>query len=1107
MGNVTENSILELLESRSLVRLHISNAVLKKEVIGEILFYDEIRRIIVVAEDENRISVYDYHDIVSIDFINDCAEKFLTIGNKSRYYDEVQEAIGIKSSGVIDGEQDWESALTHYDKALLECGFDDQILSNYVYTVKGILLNNGDDEECVQKKFRVLKGFKNMLEDERYELKGLTKYGLKSLTNSIDTNRLNNYAVRIVEEIRRRVGDPREKMSGKDGGMPVYHGIDMELWVTAEIISVHIEIFKGKLKGKEANSIKEDAVQRIEEVKSQYKELQNCETQGFISDKPIKFFDESIKRIKKINDDENLDDEVQSLYAKLFRIMLFQAQFSMKEITPSSRKKSDLLNEAGINKAIGQLILLYKCFDMFFTNIKDARWRSIEFESRWQLRVEILACYALKYQINNTDEKLQEYCTTIDNQGFFEGVDFKDCPVSKSLPMLKYFVQLKMYDRVCALGEFIISGRKSGLSARIFACYAIAKYHESNNFLSECYRYLTEAKSINIGEKDRKACNEIDAGMLKDIDKMYSNYASTEDILSYHTEILEDILRNGKSDIENRKKSEYELGKVMDWVLDFEPGHLSRDFLDVTIKALKEFRYERRTEVKEFLRRKVPGIRLNGIEKIRADKELSQKNNLRREIERRFAVARQIYKEKIRDNGISKNNFFKMLLQLDYFDKEWGMNVLKSVLNSYNMFFFIGNSDTISCLSHLSWGKDDDLMEYLLNEVRIYLDSVVMETANAGVAKFLEFVGDNLSGVEKKIEAFDMAINRSKIEKRSDGDLCDRITIKKSRAENERDSRGYFNLLETSTLDELRENHDPCLVANFFQGFWDENGFKFMIHGAWKSYDKDGTPIVNNFPERVSMMNNYFRRKIAEYSEAGRKLPRWVINQMAGFIAGEYNGEPVSWTGFDGKLHTEGYAHEDWKRWMDEHPLQNPYDERSFTDFINNTFRASIRFKSNGRREASEIQNRMQDLLKECGIAADEYEFDAEVVDFYTNVLAFLESADRIFREANTLDNKKNLKIEIKGGDGGKVIIVVTDRNSLVSYVYDEDRFRRLQGDNGTIARNCVGYCDFAVEARCRDQRFLRYNYLSAEGRPDVEEIGTNPEGFKFVFTFYTKDK
>lgn len=1080
---------------------------------GELMWADSSVAVLAVRGD--KVRVCPVADIARCEAVR---RTFLTIGNKARYYTALDDAIGYKSKNM--DEIDWNKAALCYETAARECGFDDSLLDNYLETVVSNLLNTHKknsltDEEFIEEKLDMYRRLKTVL--ERYDLGGLSDFGVKKLLKNVDTLRLQSFAGRLVEEGLRRSSPWYEHLNDEMNLI----GIGFDLFV----LSHGANAFLGEKKHRRSLLL-------LQELYEKYDSKLKKDPENNKLGKAVSFISEVIGKIRDMSkyDDESCGEESEILAYRCFKHILFAAMHlkNISGVTFGCRiqQKSVADNHKKLNRAIKLNILLFRYLDPFLDHFPEKVRERERKRAPWQLRLELLDLYARKFYLRSNEKgidsesKRLEYLDNFKAIGLLDDIDYSTCDNDgKLVSFLEYLHQLKMDDEVRRIGELAKDSPRLNRLTRLYIYYKLAEYYyyKSENTL-EAWKYLSLVNGLHLTESEEYDCRRFYPGVLEGIDTLSVAINAKGDVLRTHyNELLGRIVSEledyGAHDLDKRSELEARFVGALDDLAPLDlTSLLDSAMVESMVTLLEEFRHESETSLLGKLEKVVAGNpemlkRIAAVPQTRTLKLIGRREALEVDYRQRFQNALDIYTEKKSvENPQIPADYFRTLESLRHFDKKWGIGLFKDVTHTTDgiVFFFLLPARFDSAIHTLGWHTDHDLLKFVLDEViRVIVidESFKVNRANVGIARLLGIIGDNFSvlgAVPAAIEAYEKALELSKIERiylKNGLPVPSKVyTAIDNKLTRERSRRGVFSAAASTTLDDLRAMHFPRLSAEFWKMF--DSHLKFTIHEGGEHAGADEEELtINSFADRVKLMNSQLMNFVDTAVREKKTIPASLIHQIAGFISGKYDGKDVKWFDIDGKQHEEGYGQTNWEECIRDHG--NPFSNPDFQKVIVKFFRPSIRFKKVGRRSSV---SGVRKFLEE------KYPDDVEVVadtaslDFYTNVTLFNDSVKRIL--GGREDKTAKMKVSIEEINGSAVITFTEHKSETPVIDYDIRIKSRLAGDMGEVAKNCCGYCDLVIETDSH-----RYNILRSVDNPPAEvEENLTPSGnhyIKFTFTFY----
>lgn len=286
-------------------------------------------------------------------------------------------------------------------------------------------------------------------------------------------------------------------------------------------------------------------------------------------------------------------------------------------------------------------------------------------------------------------------------------------------------------------------------------------------------------------------------------------------------------------------------------------------------------------------------------------------------------------------------------------------------------------------------------------------------------------------------------------------------------------------------LSDLRLKHHPTITAEFLSLFGAPDGLKFLTH----EFDPESGLNIATIREQALAW-------LSSIKYCG-KLPKSLYALINGFINGE------KWIDYEGANHQVYLNSSLMKEWCNLNPNLHPITSSEFGQEVQ-SFRNTVRLnKPDFPKRLSRIieKNKMLQGLEIQSVGLDK-------VDFYTNVFILFQQILR-----RTL-------FDIQKRDSNAKVIISYDRSSWNEYrlhqlriihkgseanLIDDvqNKLRSGGGDLFEIAQECVGYCDWTVEANFEGS-VRRWRVLDSRNLPEVEELNKyDVEGFTHIFSFY----
>lgn len=288
------------------------------------------------------------------------------------------------------------------------------------------------------------------------------------------------------------------------------------------------------------------------------------------------------------------------------------------------------------------------------------------------------------------------------------------------------------------------------------------------------------------------------------------------------------------------------------------------------------------------------------------------------------------------------------------------------------------------------------------------------------------------------------------------------------------------------TLENIREKHNPGITAEFLSLFGAPNGLKFLTH----DFDPDSDMTMEAVEQQV--------RSIISSRKYIYKLPGSLYALIINFIGGE-----KVWYDYKNEPHVANLNSGGLKIWIDSNTKLHPISSHEYGNEIQD-FRKTVRiFKpilpeliSSYIRKNPGLQNlQIKTLL-------------LDKADFYTNVNRLINNIiGRVLKDIAQRNPSSKVEVSYQRTTWNEYRlckIVITHVDSEANPF--EDVKRKIFTGGGALyelAKNCQGYCDWAIQANFEGE-YKRWRILSSQNLPEIESLDQKEiKGFTHIFTFY----
>ncbi|MBD5186665.1 MAG: hypothetical protein HDS80_03580 [Bacteroidales bacterium] len=288
------------------------------------------------------------------------------------------------------------------------------------------------------------------------------------------------------------------------------------------------------------------------------------------------------------------------------------------------------------------------------------------------------------------------------------------------------------------------------------------------------------------------------------------------------------------------------------------------------------------------------------------------------------------------------------------------------------------------------------------------------------------------------------------------------------------------------TLEEIRKKHTPGITAKFLSQFEVPSGLKFLTH----NFDPDSNMTMATVIKQVS--------SIISSQEYNYKLPGSLYGLIINFIRGE-----KKWLDYNNESHSTNLSSGGLKNWIDSNPTLHPITSPQYGNEIQ-AFRRTVRIAKPVLPELiSSLINKITSL-QNLQIKTEKL----DKADFYTNVNRLIHFIiGNVLSDIAQRNSSAEVLISYQRSSWNEIRlhkILITHIDSEANPF--EDVQKKICSGGGALyelAKNCQGYCDWAVEANFEGE-YKRWRILSAQNLPEIEIIDKNEvKGFTHIFTFY----
>ena len=294
------------------------------------------------------------------------------------------------------------------------------------------------------------------------------------------------------------------------------------------------------------------------------------------------------------------------------------------------------------------------------------------------------------------------------------------------------------------------------------------------------------------------------------------------------------------------------------------------------------------------------------------------------------------------------------------------------------------------------------------------------------------------------------------------------------------------NITSKENLDVIRKKHNPGTTAQFLSLFGDPNGFKFLTH----DFDPDSEITMASIIKQA--------RSILSSKKYYYKLPVSLYALMANFLSGE-----KSWYDYSNTLHKANLTTGGLKKWIDSHPTLHPISSPEYGCEIQD-FRNTVRVSKPRLLNLITSFVDKNSTIQNLRITTEKL----DKADFYTNVNRLINFIiGKVLFDIAQRNSTAEVRISYDRSIWNEYRlckIIITHVDSEANPLFDIQK-KCISGGGALfeLAKNCQGYCDWAIEANFEGE-YKRWRILSAQNLPEVESVDKSEiDGFTHIFTFY----
>lgn len=288
------------------------------------------------------------------------------------------------------------------------------------------------------------------------------------------------------------------------------------------------------------------------------------------------------------------------------------------------------------------------------------------------------------------------------------------------------------------------------------------------------------------------------------------------------------------------------------------------------------------------------------------------------------------------------------------------------------------------------------------------------------------------------------------------------------------------------TLAYIREKHNPGITAEFLSLFGAPSGIKFLTHDFDPDSDMTMAAVINQV--RSIMLSQKYKFK----------LPGSLYALIINFLTGE-----KKWYDYNNSPHSTNLNSGGLKIWIDSnttlHPISSPQYGNEIQDF-----RKTVRIFKPVLPELISSFISKTTSLQNLQIKTEKL----DKADFYTNVNRLINFIiGKVLKDIAQRDPAAKVVISYHRSTWNEYRlckIIITHLDSEAN-PFDDVQKKIFSGGGALyeLAKNCQGYCDWAVEANFEGE-YKRWRILSAQNLPEIETIDKSDiNGFVHIFMFY----
>jgi len=298
-----------------------------------------------------------------------------------------------------------------------------------------------------------------------------------------------------------------------------------------------------------------------------------------------------------------------------------------------------------------------------------------------------------------------------------------------------------------------------------------------------------------------------------------------------------------------------------------------------------------------------------------------------------------------------------------------------------------------------------------------------------------------------------------------------------------------------------KNQHYPKKLAKLLTNFRKDTPIKYTTHD-WETNFKEEYGNFSGFIEKVKEQWSLIEAELKQYSpKLHKKIYTFLIenNPSTDYSWCSYENINIGWSSLNGLDNwcDKGNDPNDFKL-----PKEYIVKSKTLTTFgeVIKIFKQEIQIRS----ENNMLENIFLDI--ESDEAFDTFTFDTIKLKgktFYTDVVIFRESLNRIFSEIKKRPEFNHVKIEIvEDEDDAFYELKITQIGSEANISSSKMLESINGGDSSILKSNFTNLCDWSIETSNEDENY-RINCLMSVTVPEVEKLSYKPDGFTHIMRFY----